>query len=377
MSVPNSQTQEAVRRTAREFATEEFEPIYRKWNGRGTFPYEKLEDMAEAGLRGIMVPEEYGGVGMGLLNQAIAIEEVSKVWPSAGIKMDEGLLRYLRKFGSSEQKDRYLPDLCAGELVDAIALSEPDGGSDFAGIKTTAERTDGGYVLNGTKTWVTNGAAADIIGIAAKTDQGESHRGISLFLVAPETMDGCEVGPPIEMMGFDASKCTEIRLENCFVPEENLLGEENEGFYHTMEMLAENRVAVAARALGIAAGALDQATSYATDRTQFDQPIAEFQAIRHKVADMAVQVENARNLVYNAAELCDEGERFETKASMAKLYAAEAAHDVASEAIQIHGANGYTKDYPVQMYFRDAKGIEIYEGTSEIQRNIIAKDYLE
>jgi alkylation response protein AidB-like acyl-CoA dehydrogenase len=285
------------------------------------------------------------------------------------------LLRYLRLFGTDEQKAEYIPPICSGELIDAIALSEPDYGSDFAGIQTTAERVDGGYVLNGSKTWITNAGVADMMAVNAKTRPGERHDGISIFLVDP-TSDGVEVSAPIEFIGYDASNSHEVVLNDCFVPEENLLGEENRGFYHTMEMLSENRVSVAARALGIADGAFEEARRYATEREAFGQPIAEFQAIRHQLADMAVKVENSRHLVYNAGRRCDEGEPFDYEASLAKLYAAESAHEVASQAVNVHGGYGYTKEFPVQMFYRDAKGIEIYEGTSEIQRNIIAKDIL-
>jgi alkylation response protein AidB-like acyl-CoA dehydrogenase len=377
MTVPVSQEYEAVRKTARQYAENELEPIYREYNEKGEFPYELIEDMAEVGLRGIMVPVEYGGVGMDMLSHAIVMEEISAVWPSAGIKMDEGLMRYLRLFGTEEQKERYLPKLCSGEYVDAIALSEPDYGSDFAGIETTAERDGDEYVLNGSKMWVTNAGKSDLMVVTAKTDPSERHRGISLFLIETQRTDGCTVEPGIDMMGFDASESHEVVLDDCRVPEENLLGEENKGFYHTMKMLEENRIAVAARGLGIAVGAYDASKKYITEREQFGRKIGEFQAIQHKIADMAVQIENSKHLVYNAARLCDDGEPFDTEASMAKLYASEAAHDVASEAVQIHGGYGYTREFPVQMFFRDAKGIEIYEGTSEIQRNVISKNVME
>jgi len=366
----------AVKQTAREFAGNELAPMVDEWEDRGEFPKEALRGLAEYDMRGAQVSPEYGGGGMDMLSAAIVMEEVSKVWPSAGMKLDEGLLRYLRLFGTEEQKDRWLPGLCSAELIDAIALSEPDNGSDLAGIQTTAERVEGGYVLNGNKMWVTGAGAADLVAVAVKTDPGERHNGMSVFVVPTDT-DGFDVQDPEDLMGYDASNTHEIVLNDVFVPEENLIGEENEGFYHTMEMLGENRVAVAARGLGIAAGAYEAAKRYVGERDQFGQKIKEFQAIRHKIADMAVQIENSRHLVYNAARKCDDGEEFETEASMAKLYASQAAHDVASESIQVHGGYGYTKDFPVQMLFRDAKGIEIYEGTSEIQKNIIADGVLD
>jgi alkylation response protein AidB-like acyl-CoA dehydrogenase len=313
---------------------------------------------------------------MDMLSHAIVMEEVSKVWPAAGLKLDEGLMRYIRLFGTADQKERWLPDLASAELVDAISLSEPDHGSDLAGIESTAEAVDDGYLLNGTKMWVTGAGAADLVAVVAKTDPGERHRGMSVFAV-PTDADGFDVQPAEELMGYHASNTHEVVLNDVFVPAENLVGEENRGFYHTMEMLGENRVAVAARGLGVAAGAYEAAVDYAGERDQFDQPIKEFQAIRHKVADMAVKVENARNLVYNAARRCDAGEPSETEASMAKLYASEVAREVSSEAVQIHGGYGYTRDFPVEMHYRDAKGLEIYEGTSEVQRNIIADRILD
>ena len=376
MVVPLDQLTSAIRKTAREFAVNELEPMRTEWQDRGEFPMEVLELMAESDLRGIMAPEAHGGPEIGMLGHAVAVEEISKVWPSAGMKMDEGLLRYLRLFGTDEQKAKYIPPFCSGELVDAIALSEPDYGSDFASIQSTAERVDDGYVLNGSKTWITNAGKSDLMAVTAKTDPGERHDGISIFLVETDS-EGLEVSDPIEFIGYDASDSHEVYLNDCFVPEENLLGVENEGFYHTMEMLAENRVSVAARALGIAAGAYEEAKTYATQRRAFGQEIAEFQAIRHQLADMHLKVENSRHLVYNAARRCDEGKSFDHEASMAKLYAAESAHEVASQALNVHGGYGYTREFPVQMFYRDAKGIEIYEGTSEIQRNIIANQILD
>lgn len=376
MAVNLDQEYRTIRRTARAYAENELAPVVREWEKRREFPKWVVEDLAEYDMRGIQVPTEYGGGGMDMLSHAIVMEEVSKVWPAAGMKIDEGLLRYLRLFGTDEQKEQYLPGLCSGELMDAIALSEPDHGSDFAGIETRAECVEDGYVLDGTKMWVTGAGTADLVIVAAKTDPGERHRGISLFLV-PAGTQGFEVQEPEDLMGYRASNTHEVVLEECFVPEENLVGEENRGFYHTMEMLAENRVAVAARGLGIAAGALDRAINYACDRNQFGKPIAEFQSIRHKLADMATRVECARHLVVNAARRCDVGESFEMEASMAKLYAAEAAREVSSEAVQVHGGYGYSKEFPVEMLYRDAKGLEIYEGTSEIQRNIIADRLLD
>jgi alkylation response protein AidB-like acyl-CoA dehydrogenase len=376
MTVPIDAEYRAVRRTAREVAENELEPMVDEYEARGEFPKRALAELATYDMRGAQVDPEFGGGGMDMLGAAIVMEEVSKVWPSAGLKLDEGLLRYLRLFGTREQKERWLPGLCSGELVDAISLSEPDNGSDLAGISATADRVEDGYLLNGTKMWVTGAGAADLVAVVVKTDPGERHRGMSVFVV-PTEAGGFRVQDPEDLMGYHASNTHEVVLDDVFVPGENLLGEENKGFYHTMQMLGENRVAVAARGLGVAAGAYDAATDYVGEREQFDRPIGEFQAIRHKIADMALKVENARHLVYNAARLCDRGEEFETEASMAKLYTSEVAREVSNEAVQVHGGYGYTRDFPVEMLYRDAKGLEIYEGTSEIQRNIIADRVLD
>ncbi|TKR26199.1 acyl-CoA dehydrogenase family protein [Natronomonas salsuginis] len=376
MTVPLDGEYRAVRRTARDFAENELRPIVDEWEDKGEFPKEVLKGLAEYDMRGAQVDFEYGGGGMDMLSHAVVMEEVSKVWPSAGMKLDEGLLRFIRLFGTDEQKARWLPGLCSGELVDAISLSEPANGSDLAGISSTAEREGDGYVLNGNKMWVTGAGAADLVAVLVKTDPGERYRGMSVFVV-PTDSEGFDVQEPEDLMGYRASNTHEVVLNDVFVPEENLLGEENKGFYHTMEMLEENRIAVAARGLGVAAGAYEAAKRYVDEREQFDQKISEFQAIRHKVADMAVEVENCKHLVYNAAKQCDAGEPCETEASMAKLYTSEAARRVSNQAVQVHGGYGYTRDFPVEMLYRDAKGLEIYEGTSEIQRNILADKVLD
>jgi alkylation response protein AidB-like acyl-CoA dehydrogenase len=370
MTVPLSGEYRAVRQTARDFAENELAPMVDEWEERGEFPKEALEGLAEYDMRGAQVDPEYGGGGMDMLSHAIVMEEVSKVWPSAGMKLDEGLLRFVRLFGTDEQKQRWLPKLCSAELIDAIALSEPGNGSDLAGISATADRVEDGYVLNGNKMWVTGAGAADLVAVAVKTDPGERHDGMSIFIV-PTDAEGFDVQEPEDLMGYRASNTHEVVLNDVFVPEENLIGEENRGFYHTMEMLEENRIAVAARGLGVAAGAYEAAKRYIGEREQFGQQIGEFQSIQHKIADMAVQIENSKHLVYNAAKQCDPGEPCETEASMAKLYTSESAREVANEAVQVHGGYGYTRDFPVEMFYRDAKGLEIYEGTSEIQRNII------
>jgi alkylation response protein AidB-like acyl-CoA dehydrogenase len=375
MTVDVDPVHEAVRETAREFAQNELRPAVDDGERAGEVPRSLLEAWADLDMRGIAVDEAYGGGGLDLLSHAIVMEEFSKVWPSAGVKLDEGLIRFLKLHGTEAQKQRYLPKLCSGRLVDAIALSEPDHGSDIAGMETTAEPREDGYVIDGTKMWVSNAGASDVMAVAAKTDPGERHHGISVFVVRTDA-DGVVVEDPPELMGHHASPVHEVRFRECFVPTENRIGEENEGFGYVMDVLELSRITVAARGLGIAAGAFEAALEYAGDRTQFDRPIGEFQVIRHKLADMRVGVEAARALVYNAARRYAAADDVSLEASIAKVFAAETGREVANEAVQIHGGYGYTRESTVEMLYRDAKVIEIYDGSNEIQRNVIASRLL-
>lgn len=375
MPVSLSDEHRAVRRTARRFAENELEPIALEWERRGEFPESVLEEIVDLNMRGFRVSEAYGGNEMDKLSHVLVVEEFSKVWPSAGFELNEPVIRNVRLAANEDQKECYLPDLCNG-MIGAAAFSEPDHGSDFGAIETTAERENDGYVLNGTKTWCTSAGLADVIMVCAKTDPDADHRGISMFLIDTDT-DGIEVEPRIDFMVHRASSSHTIRLSDCYVPAEDLLGEKNRGFYQAMEYLAESRIQAAARALGIAAGAYAEALSYAQEREAFDRAISEFQSIQHKLADMETKVEAARHLVYRSAELCDAGEDFGTAAAKAKLFASRVAREVANEAVQIHGANGLTNDYAVSMFYRDAKATEIYDGTSEIQRNIVADAILD
>lgn len=366
---------QAVRETARDFAENELRPIVLEWEEKQEFPDHVLESFSDLDMRGFRVDPQYGGNGMDMLAHVIVVEEISKVWPSAGFKLSEPLTRAIRSIGSEEQKREYLPQLTSGRSVDAIALSEPDHGSDFAGIQTTAERVEGGYLLNGTKMWCTNAGDADYIGVAAKTDPEESRDGISVFIVDANT-SGVKVEPPLDLFVHRASNSHEVVLNDCFVPEENLLGEENRGFYHMMDGLNDSRIQAAARGLGIAAGAYQEALAYAKDREAFGQPIADFQAIKHKIADMRVRIEAARHLVYDAARKCDDDKPYTLESSMAKVFASEAAREVATEAVQIHGGYGVSNEFLVSVFYRDAKVVEIYDGTNEIQRTIIANEVL-
>lgn len=365
----------AVRETARDFAETELRPIVLEWEEKREFPDHVLRSFSDLDMRGFRVDPEYGGNGMDMLAHVIVVEELSKVWPSAGFKLSEPLVRAIRSFGSEAQKRKYLPRLTSDASVDAIALSEPDHGTDFAGIETTAERVGEGYLLNGTKMWCTNAGDADYIGVAAKTDPDERRDGISIFVVDADT-DGVRVEPPLDLFVHRASNTHEIVLNDCFVPEEDLLGEKNRGFYHMMEGLNDSRIQAAARGLGIAAGAYQEGLTYAQEREAFGHPVADFQAIKHKLADMKIDVEAARHLVYEAARKCDNDQSYTLESSIAKVFASETAREVATEAVQIHGGYGVSNEFLVSVFYRDAKVIEIYDGTNEIQRTIIANEVL-
>jgi len=303
MAGPVDSEHQAVRQTARDFAESELRPIALEWESKREFPDSILQSFSELDMRGFRVDPEYGGNGMEMLAHVIVVEEFSKVWPSAGFKLSEPLIRAIRAFGSEDQKQEFLPQLTSGPAVDAIALSEPDHGTDFAGIKTTAERIEGGYVLNGTKMWCTNAGDAEYIGVAAKTDPGERRDGISIFVVDADA-EGVQVEPALDLFVHRASNSHEVVFDDCFVPEERLLGEENQGFYHMMDGLNDSRIQAAARGLGIAAGAYQEALAYAQEREAFGQQIADFQAIKHKLADMKIKVAAARHLVCTGRRSC-------------------------------------------------------------------------
>jgi alkylation response protein AidB-like acyl-CoA dehydrogenase len=368
--------QRAVRHAAREFAENEVAPVAREAEETGEWPREVWEAAVEAGLVGVEIPEEYGGPGMGMLESAIVHEELARV--DAGMRAAIGThfgARMIAEYGTDAQKDRILTGICFGELIGALANTEPAHGSDAAHIETTAEKDGDEYVINGVKTFITHGTIADFAVTMARTGE-EGHGGISAFIVETDR-DGFEVESEIHKMGWNASETTQLRFDGVRVPEENLIGNEDEGFYQLMEFFENERVGIAAQALGIAQGCLDHSLDYVKEREQFGQEIHQFQAIRHKLVEMSVKVEAARRFTYDAAARIDEGESPTKLASIAKLYASEIAEEVASEAVQIHGGNGYTRDYPVERQFRHAKIYQIGEGTSEIQKNIIADELLE
>jgi len=371
-----TEEQEAVRRTAREFAEAEVEPVAREHEESGEWPRVVWEKAVEADLVGMTIPEEYGGAGMGSVEGAVAAEEIA--YADAGMLAAIGTefgTRMIAEYGDEDQKEWILEGVASGDLIGALGNTEPDHGSDAASIETTAEKDGDEYVIDGVKTFITHAPIADYVLTMCRTG-GAGHSGISAIIVETDR-DGFTVESEIDTMGWNATTTGQIRYDGVRVPASNLVGYEDAGFYQLMEFFEQERVGIAAQALGIARRCLDEAVDYAKEREQFDRELREFQAIQHTIADMAVTVENARRLTYDAAARIDDGETPTELASMAKLYASEAAEEVASDAVQIHGGNGYTRDYPVERQYRHAKLYQIGEGTSEIQRNIIAGEVLD
>ena len=369
----------AIRGAVREFGEHEIRPVAREHDEERRYPAELRREAAAYDLVAPNIPEAYGGPGMDLLSTTIVTEELWRADPGIGSAIGSAGFgtSMLIEYGDEWMKDTWLPRIAEGEAVSASAISEPAHGSNVAGIETRAERDGDEWVLNGHKMWITNGTVADVALVFAKTDPEAGRRGISAFLVPTDT-DGFSSEPIDNKLGIHASDLGELLLDDVRLPEDHLVGEEGRGFYQLMEFFANGRVSVASQAVGVSQAALDAALEYAAEREQFGQPIAEFQAIKHKLADMATAVEAARSLTYRAAaEVADgQDERAARWASMAKLFASEHAVDVTDEAIQVHGGAGYVTDHPVERYFRDARITKIYEGTSEIQRGIIADGLL-
>lgn len=373
-----TEEQKMLKAMVRDFAEKELAPIAARIDEEASFPAEQVKKMLELGLAGICFPEEYGGSGGGKMAGVIVDEELSRVCASIDTILfaSSGLAGYpLYQFGTEEQRQRFVVPIAKGEKLGCFGLTEAGAGSDVAALEMTATRQNSGYTLNGNKIFITNGAEADIALVFATLDKSLRHRGIAGFIVEKGT-PGFSVGKHESKLGIRASSTTELIFEDCFVPEANRLGNEGEGFKIALSTIDTSRVSVAAQGVGIAQGAFDIALAYAKERHQFGQPIASFQAIQWFLADMATNIEAARLLTYRAAYLQDNGLPFIKEASMAKVYAAEAAMFVTNKAIQIHGGYGYTKDYPLERYFRDAKILEIYEGTSEMQRLTIARELI-
>ena len=372
-----TEEQKMLRTMAQDFAIRELEPIAARIDEESKFPAESVKKMAELGLFGLGLPEEYGGSG-GATELCLAVEEISCVCAAMGVILlvSAGLgIEPVAVFGNEEQKKRFVTPAAAGEKMTAFALTEAGAGSDPAALETNATRRDDGYVINGNKVFITNGAEADIILVFATMDKSLRHKGIVAFIVEKGT-PGFSVGKHENKLGIRGSSTVELIFEDCFVPEENRLGNEGDGFKIAISAIDASRVVVAAQALGIAQGAFDKALAYAKERQQFGQPIANFQAIQWMLADMATQIDAARLLTYRAAYLQDKGLPFIKEAAMAKVFAAETSKLVTNNAIQIHGGYGYIKEYPLERYFRDAKITEIYEGTSEMQRMTIARQLI-
>ena len=375
-----STEQKQIRDMVAEFVDEEIKPVAADIDKTDEFPRELVDEMAELGLMGMPFPEEYGGAGLDYHSYAIGLEEISRGSGGLGtiVAAHTSLAgNMVYEFGNEEQKQEYLTPLNDGTDVGAFALSEAGAGSDVPAMTTTAEKDGDEYVVNGGKLWISNGSVADTVTLFAKTDPDAGNKGISSFVVRPEEDDGFVVEGTEDKLGDKGCPTAELRFDDMRIPEDRLLGEEGEGFVHALKTLNGGRITIAARSIGIARAALEDSLQYAQDREQFDQPISDFQAIQHKLADMDTKVQAAKLLMHQAADKKIRGEKFIKEAAQAKLYASEISREVANEGIQIHGGYGYTKDFPVERYYRDAKLNEIYEGTSEVLRNTIAAQLLD
>jgi acyl-CoA dehydrogenase len=379
MAFTLSDEHEAIRRTVREFAENEIEPVAREHDEEKTYPLELRKEAAEYDFVGASIPTDYGGPGMDMLGSVIVTEELWRADPGIGSAVGSAAFgtNMIVEFGDEWMKEEWLPRIAAGESASCSMISEPAHGSNVAGMETTAEKDGDEWVASGNKMWITNGTVADVGVLMAKTSPGEGHRGITAFLV-PMDAEGITTEKIDNKLGIRASDLGEVLIDDVRIPEENVIGEVDGGFYQLMEFFANGRTGVAAQAVGCAQGALDAAMAYANEREQFGQKISEFQAIEHKIAEMATQVEAARALTYRAAtEVTQDNQEIAAKySSMAKLFASEMAVDVADEGIQVHGGAGYVTDHPAERYYRDARITKIYEGTSEIQKNIIADQLL-
>jgi len=369
-----TEDQTAVQTTARDFAQSEVLPKAAEIDREHRHPAELVKRMAELGFLGIAVPEQWGGAGLDHVSYALAMEEVSRACASTGVIMSVNnslVCDPINRFGTDAQKEKWLKPLASGQLLGCFALSEPEAGSDAAAQKTTAEKSGDGWVINGTKNWITNGPVADVCVLFTMNDKAAGHKGITAFILPMKTK-GVRTGPPDDKLGIRGSKSSQIYLDDVHLPADALLGEVGQGFKVAMSTLDGGRIGIAAQALGIARAALEDALAYAQQRRTMGKPIIQHQAIAFKLADMATEVDAARLLTLRAAWLKDNKKSYGKEAAMAKLYASDVANKAAREAIQIFGGNGYVTEFPVERHFRDAKITEIYEGTSEIQRLVIA-----
>ncbi len=369
-----TEEQKEVVALAREIAEEKIRPVRAKYDEEEIFPWDVMEALAQADLFGIYIPEEYGGLGMGVFELCLVVEELSKVCGGIAVSYAATALGTfpILMYGTEEQKKKYLPDIAAGKRLAAFALTEPNAGSDASNVQTTAKKEGDYYVLNGMKQWITNGGEAEIYSVIASTDRSRGARGLSAFIVEKGT-PGFSFGKKEKKLGIRSSATRELIFDDCKIPAENLLGREGMGFLIAMKTFEVSRPGIAAQAVGIAQGALDEAIAYIREREQFGQKIISFQAIQHMIANMATKIEAARQLTYFVAKLIDAGAKNVDKYSaMAKMFASDVAMEVTVDAVQLFGGYGYMREYPIEKYMRDAKITQIYEGTNQIQRNIIA-----
>ena len=378
MNFTLTKEQELVRQMVRDFAVNEVKPIAAEIDVTERFPMENVKKMGELGMMGIPFPTEFGGAGGDVLSYILAVEELSKVCATTGVILSAHTslcASLINENGTPEQKEKYLRDLCTGNKIGAFGLTEPGAGTDAAGQQTTAVLDGDNYILNGSKIFITNGGVADTFIVFAMTDKSKGTKGISAFIVEKGFL-GFSIGKKEDKLGIRASSTTELIFENCVVPKENLIGREGKGFGIAMKTLDGGRIGIAAQALGIAEGALEEAIKYMKERKQFGRPISAFQGLQWMVAEMSTKIEAARFLVYKAAWLKENKQPYSIDAARAKLYAAEVAIDVTTKAVQLFGGYGYTKEYPMERMMRDAKITEIYEGTSEVQKMVISGSLL-
>jgi len=374
MHIELTEEQQLLQETVRRFAEEVAKPRAKEIDQTGEFPRSFFDQAGELGLAGVFIPEEYGGGGMDTVSYCIAIEEISRVCATSGVilSVNNSLVCYpLLKFGTEEQKKEFLTPLAAGQKLGCFALTEPGAGSDPSGLRSTARREGDDYVLNGNKVFITNGTHADVALVFASVDLAKRHKGITCFIVPADT-PGYHHGTHEFKLGVNASGTTELSFDNCRIPASYRLGEEGEGFKIAMATLDGGRIGIAAQAVGIAQGAFEEALAYSQEREQFNQKLAEFQAIQFYLADMATEIDAGRLMTWKAAWAKQNQKRFSLEAAQAKLFTSEMAQRVTNKALQIHGGYGYTKEYNVERFFRDARILEIYEGTSEVQKMVIA-----
>jgi butyryl-CoA dehydrogenase len=374
-----SPKQRVIRRTVREFATTRIGPVAHELDRQARFPWELMDDMKAMSLFGLQAAAEWGGAGLDTLSYAITIEELARVCAGVALAVtvhNSVCLYPIEAFGTEEQKRRILPGMCSGDRLGAFCVTEPNAGSDASATEATAVMEGGHYVLNGNKIWVTNGAIAGVAVVLARTDPEDRRRGLSTLIVE-RGMRGFSVGPLEDLCGMRANPVSSLIMTDCPVPKENLLGRPGDGIRIALQTLDVGRIGIASQALGIAQASLDVSIEYAQQRVQFKAPLTQFQSIQNMLADTATEIEAARLLVYRAGWLRDNGRPFSSASAMAKLYASEAASRAASRGVQIHGGYGYSKSYPIERYWRDARVTEIYEGTSEIQRMVIARSLTE